>query len=152
MYKKLTLLLVVTLFLGSCVSVPLKTVKESNNAKQFNKPSNGKSGLYIYRNSFVGGALKKDIWIDGKCIGESAPDVFFYKEVLGNKEHTISTESEFSPNNLILTTKENQNYFIRQYIKFGLFVGGSGVELVNSDKGMKDISKLELAKNGNCSK
>ena len=35
---------------------------------------------------FVAGkALKKDVWIDGKCIGESAPDVFFYTEVEGGK-------------------------------------------------------------------
>lgn len=152
MYKKLILLSIVILFLSSCVSVPLKTVKESNLAKQFNKPLSGKSGLYIYRNSWPGQILKKDIWVDGKCIGESAPDVFFYKEVAGNKNHIISTESEFSPNKLTLNTVNGKNYFIRQYIKLGLFVGGAGVELVDPKKGMKDISKLELAKNVSCNK
>lgn len=149
---KFSFLFISILFLNSCVSVPLKTVKESNLAKQFNRPTLGKSGLYIYRNSWVGQALKKDIWVDAKCIGESAPDVFFYTEVDGDKNHTISTESEFSPNDLIFYTKSNNNYFVRQYIKIGVFVGGAGLELVDSAKGMKDISTLELAQNGNCSK
>ncbi len=118
---------------------------------QFNSPSSGNAGLYIYRDSFVGQALKKDIWVDGKCIGESAPDTFFYEEVVGNKEHKISTESEFSPNDLVVTTETGKNYFIEQYIKLGLFVGGAGLELVNNEKGMDSVSKLGLAKKGTCS-
>ncbi len=152
MFKKISLVVIVAFVLGGCVSVPMKSIKESNQAKQFRPPSSGNAGLYIYRDSFVGQALKKDIWIDGKCIGESAPDTFFYEEVAGNKEHKISTESEFSPNDLVLTTKTGKNYFIEQYIKLGLFVGGAGLELVNNEKGMGAVSKLGLAKKGICSK
>ncbi len=152
MFKKISLVVVVIFMLGGCASVPMKSIKESNHAKQFNPPSSGNAGLYIYRDSFAGQALKKDILVDGKCIGESASDVFFYTEVSGNKKHTISTESEFSPNDLVLNTKIGQNYFIRQYIKLGLFVGGAGLELIDTKKGMKDVSKLKLAKKGTCSK
>ncbi|WP_461309808.1 hypothetical protein [Azonexus hydrophilus] len=35
---------------------------------------------FIYRNSFCWQSLK-DLWIDGKCVGESAPNVFFHTEV-----------------------------------------------------------------------
>jgi hypothetical protein len=130
----------------------MNSVKESNQAKQFNPPSSGNAGLYVYRDSFVGQALKKDIWIDGKCIGESAPDVFFYEEVSGNQEHKLSTESEFSPNDLILTTETGKNYFIEQHMELGLFVGGASLELVNNKKGMKDVFNLKLAKKSICSK
>lgn len=41
-------------------------------AKTFAAPEEGKSGLFIYRDSFVGKALKKDVYIDGKCLGETA--------------------------------------------------------------------------------
>ena len=98
-----------------------------------------------------GAALKKDIWVNGKCIGETAPKVFFYEEVPGDQNHKISTESEFSPNDLNLFTKMGINYFIRQYIKMGVLVGGAGLELVDSSKGKNDIKGLGLAKKGRCS-
>ena len=74
----------------------MATKEESAKAKEFKQPSADKAGVYIYRNSFVGKALKKDVFVDGKCIGESAPDVFFYTEVKGGQTHKIDTESEFS--------------------------------------------------------
>jgi hypothetical protein len=107
--------------------------------------------LRLHRNSFVGKALKKDIWIDGKCIGESAPDVFFYAEVEGGKTHKIDTESEFSPNTLELMFDSGKNYFVRQFIKMGVFVGGAGVEQVSEQQGKIDVAQLELAQPGNCS-
>lgn len=121
-------------------------------AKKFSPPSNEKAGLYIYRSGKFGAALKKDIWIDGNCVGETASDVFFYEEVTGGKEHKVSTESEFSPNDLLVNTESGKNYFVRQYIKFGAFVGGAGVELVNEEKGKKEVAQLEMATKGTCSK
>ncbi|MDG5975474.1 hypothetical protein H010_09451 [Hydrogenophaga taeniospiralis CCUG 15921] len=125
--------------------------EESAKAKEFNQPSPGNAGVYIYRNSFTGKALKKDIWVDGKCVGESAPDVFFYTEVEGGKTHKIDTESEFSPNTLELMFVSGKNYFIRQFIKMGMFVGGAGVVQVSEKQGMSDVVELDMAKLGNCS-
>lgn len=138
------------LFTG-CASVKMESKEASAKAKQFAPPESGKSGLYTYRDSFVGKALKKDIWVDGKCIGESAPDVFFYTEVPGG-QHVISTESEFSPNDLSVLVEAGKNYFIRQYIKLGVFVGGAGLELMPEAEGKAAVAKLELATPGTCSK
>ena len=96
--------------------------------------------------------MKRDIWINGECIGESAPNVFFVKEVKGDAEHKVSTESEFSPNDLVIKVKSGVNYFVRQFMKMGLLVGGAGVELVSEEDGKKEIASLELAKSGSCSK
>jgi hypothetical protein len=137
--------------LTGCASVNMAPKEESAKAKQFAQPSGSNAGLYVYRNSFVGKALKKDIWVDGKCVGESAPDVFFYTEVEGGKTHKIDTESEFSPNTLELMVNAGKNYFIRQYIKMGAFVGGAGLEKVSEEQGKRDIALLELAKAGACS-
>jgi hypothetical protein len=139
------------LLLTGCASVDMAPKEESSKAKQFAQPNGNNAGLYIYRNSFVGKALKKDIWVDGKCVGESAPDVFFYTEVEGGKTHKIDTESEFSPNTFELMAEAGKNYFIRQYIKMGVFVGGAGVEQVSEEQGKRDITPLQLAKAGNCS-
>lgn len=138
--------------ISGCASVPMESKEASTRAKQFNPPAAGNSGLYIYRDSFVGKALKKDIWVDGKCLGETAPDVFFYDEVKGDMEHKISTESEFSPNDLAIKTAAGQNYFIRQYIRLGVFVGGANLEVVNEEEAKKAIIGLELAQKGTCSK
>lgn len=138
------------LFVG-CASVPMESAEMSDRAKSFDSPANGSAGLYIYRSGSLGGALKKDVWVDGKCIGETAPDVFFYEEVQGDTEHKISTESEFSPNDLFVNTESGKNYFVQQYIKLGVFVGGAGLELVSEESGKKAIEKLRMAKKGNCS-
>lgn len=152
MKNVLMLILVATSLLAGCATVPMESKEQSNMAKMFNPPSEGNAGLYIYRSGSFGGALKKDVWVDGKCIGETAPNVFFYEEVTGSQEHKISTESEFSPNDLLLKTESGKNYFVKQYIKMGVFVGGAGVEVVDEEKGKTEVEKLKMAKKGSCSK
>lgn len=144
--KKLFLLSVIsTMFLTGCATTPLESATKNDEAKQFNIPESGKSGLYIYRdNSIVGGALKKNIYIDGTMIGESAPGVFFYKKVNAG-QHKLSTESEFSENHLPIDTESGKNYFFRQYIKMGAFVGGANLEQVSEEKGKEEVRKLKLA-------
>lgn len=143
--------LVATLLISGCASVEMASKEESAKAKEFNSPSEGNAGVYIYRDSFAGKALKKDLWVDGKCIGESAPDVFFYTEVEGGKNHKVDTESEFSPNTMELIFEAGKKYFIRQFIKIGVFVGGAGLEQIPEEQGKIAVAKLEMAKSGKCS-
>ena len=152
MYKNILFITTFILLISGCTSVPMANAEKSNMAKQFTSPPSGKSGLYIYRDSSFGGALKKDVLINDKCIGKTAPNVFFYKEVDANKEYKLSTESEFSPNNLTIKVKSGMLYFIRQYIKMGVFVGGAGLELIENSKGKEAVKRLEMAKKGTCSK
>ena len=152
MKKNTFLALTATLLITGCASVNMAPKEESLKAKQFNQPSANNSGIYIYRNSVVGQALKKDLWVNGKCIGESAPNVFFYTEVEGGKNHKIDTESEFSPNALELMVEAGKNYFVRQFIKMGVFVGGAGLEQVSEEQGKADVAQLEMAQpTGKCS-
>jgi hypothetical protein len=143
---------VATSLLAGCATVPMANKEQTTMAKMFSSPSEGNAGLYIYRSGSFGGALKKDVWVDGKCIGETAPNVFFYEEVTGSKEHKISTESEFSPNDLLVKTEGGKNYFIKQYIKMGVFVGGAGLKLVDEEVGKTEVEKLKMAQKGACSK
>jgi hypothetical protein len=137
---------------SGCAAIPMEPKELSDKAKAFEAPSNGNAGLYVYRDSIFGAALKKDILVDDKCLGESAPKIFFYKDVKGDQEHKITTESEFSPNDLVVKTESGKNYYVRQYIKMGAFVGGANLELVEEEEGQKAISELEMAKQGTCSK
>ncbi|MDA8454875.1 DUF2846 domain-containing protein [Acidovorax sp. GBBC 3334] len=140
------------LVLTGCASVNMASQADSDKAKQFSEPAPGNAGLYVYRNSVIGKAVKKDIKVDGKCLGESAPDVFFYTQVEGGKKHTIETESEFSPNVLEVFMEAGKNYFIRQYIKMGAFVSGANVEPIAEEQGKADVAKLAMAQPGTCSK
>lgn len=152
--SKLALLVLAlsVMFFSGCSTVPLEPKEMSDSAKSFNSPPEGKAGLYVYRDSFVGQALKKDIWINKKCLGETANGIFFYQSVDGDKEHELSTESEFSANHLSIKTDNGKNYYVKQYIKMGVFVGGAGLEVVEEDQAQKAISKLDMAKKGICNK
>ncbi|MEJ2743934.1 MAG: DUF2846 domain-containing protein [Gammaproteobacteria bacterium] len=152
MYKKLCAIAISSSLFAGCASVPLESIEKSNAAKQFSAPAEGTAGLYIYRSGSVGGALKMDVWVDDDCVGETAPNVFFYEAVQADKKHKISTESEFSSNDISLKTENGKNYFIQQFIKMGVFVGGAGVRVVDEEEGKKKVQKLKLAKSGTCSK
>lgn len=152
MYKKLAILGLSAAFLHGCASVNMESDHASNQAKQFAAPSEGSANLYIYRSTFGGQALKKDIWLNGDCIGASANNVFFLKEIIGGgAEHKVSTESEFSPNHLLFNAESGKNYYVQQYIKMGVFVGGANLRLVDEATAQKTIAQLKLARQGNCS-
>ncbi|OOF70744.1 DUF2846 domain-containing protein [Rodentibacter caecimuris] len=132
------------LFLTACAKTEMTSSQQDAQAKEFNIPKKGLSGLYIYRDSIFGSALKKNLYIDDQFIGESAPKVFFYKQVKAGN-HKISTESEFSNNDLNIKTDSGKNYFIRQYIKLGVFVGGANLEHVSEEKGKAAVKELKMA-------
>ena len=150
--KKALMVMSLAGVLTGCASVKMESAETTAKAQEFAAPAQGQAGLYVYRDSFIGKALKKDIFVDGKCLGESAPNVFFYTQVQGNKEHTLETESEFSNNSLKMLFESGKNYFVRQYIKMGVFVGGAGLEQVDESKGKDAVRELKMATPGTCSK
>lgn len=146
MFKKIITLTAVmsSIYLTGCASVPMASGDLDKAKKEFSAPSENKSGLYIYRNSSFGAALKKTISIDGAIIGESAANTYFYKEVSPGT-HEISTESEFSDNKITIDFQKGINYFVQQYIKFGAFVGGAGLKQVTEEDGKKGVLETKLA-------
>jgi len=104
-----------TIFLSGCASVKMASKEDDTTLKNFTLPPLDKAGLYIYRNSFVGQALKKDVYVDSVLIGETANEVFFYVEISPGT-HTISTESEFGENSIIFQAEGGKNYFAAELI------------------------------------
>lgn len=138
-----------SLFAG-CATVPTYSDGESTVTKEFKTPvDKNMAGLYVYREEGIGTALKKDLYIDGICLGESANGVFFYKEITPGK-HTLSTESEFSDNSLDFNADAGSNYYFQQYIKFGMFVGGANLEQKTEEEAQSAIMKLQQAIPGTC--
>jgi len=152
MKKTAAIAIFTALGMTGCASVDMASTTESQAAKQFAAPSEGHAGVYVFRKDTpVGAALKKDIWIDGECIGESAKGVFFYHQVEGDREHTLATESEFSPNTLVMMLEAGKNYFVEQYLKLGVFVGGANLRQVDENTGKAEVSRLSMAEKGTCS-
>ncbi|MDQ7049810.1 MAG: DUF2846 domain-containing protein [Enterobacterales bacterium] len=138
-------MLSIAVLLTGCASVPMASLEEDAKAKESLSPADDKSGIYIYRNTFTGQALKKNVSIDTKLVGETANKVYFYREITPGS-HVISTESEFSDNEITLETKGGVNYFIEQYIKIGVFVGGANLRVVSEAEGKKQVLECKLAK------
>jgi Protein of unknown function (DUF2846) len=80
--------------------------------------------------------FRKSVYVDDQLPRETAPMTCLYKAVTPD-EHTISTESEFCNNDLIVRTGPGMDYFVRQYIKFGVFAGGTNLELAPEEEGKK---------------
>jgi len=137
--------IVSAVFLSGCATVPMAPPQENAKLKQFPAPPNEKAGLYVYRNCFVGQALKKTVSLDGQIIGETANKVFFYK-VIDPGKHELSTESEFSDNVISFEADASKNYFAEQYIKMGVFVGGANLIMVDETDAKKAIGECEMAK------
>ncbi len=131
--------------LSGCASVPMETAARDQQLKAFPSPPNGQAGLYIFRDTLMGAGLKKTIKIDNEIVGETASNTYIYQAITpGN--HVIATESEFSDNTLNLTALADKNYYVRQYIKLGVFVGGANLEQVSEAEGQKGVRDTKLAK------
>ena len=151
MFKKIVIIALVSTLAAGCASVPMESLERTTTAKQFDPPSDGMAGLYIYRNTFYGGAAHTDVMVDGYCIGSSAPYVFLYEEVEGDKSYKVSTkfpweESPDPDNDLLIKVKSGMHYFIKQNMAFW----DVGVELVDEEQGKEEVSKLDMATKGTC--
>ena len=152
MQSKLLITLAAAVMATGC-AIKMADPQASTQAKQFKAPPPGKAGLYVYRNaSLGGGAVKKDIWVDGKCLGGLMTRVFFYTELAANQKHRVDTEAEFSATNAVeLTAKPGQLYFARQTLGVGVLTGRASLELVPEAEGRSEVGFLEMGVNGDCS-
>ena len=147
MFKSLVVASTFSVFLmvSGCATVPMASKEQDASLKAFSKPPADKAGLYVYRNTFGGQALKKNVYVDGVLLGETANKVYFYKKISPG-QHQLSTESEFSDNAINFQASGGKNYFAEQYIKMGVFVGGANVKMVTDEEGMKNVRECSLAK------
>ncbi|WP_297576237.1 DUF2846 domain-containing protein [uncultured Campylobacter sp.] len=138
------LLLCCGLFLltGCSTGMVKASPERSALVKEFNNPPEGKAGLYLYKHtagSFRSpGEALRTAYLDDQAIAKLKQYYFIYMDVEPG-EHTISVESEFSPNKLKILFEKGKNYFVRQYLKIGIFVNGSNVVLMDEEKAKKAL-------------
>ena len=134
------LLLVVTLI--GCASVPMGDAKQDAALKTFAVPK-GKSGIYIYRNESIGGAVTMDVAIGGNPVGQTGAKTFLYKEVTPGK-HTITSKAE-NTDTLTVDTRPGRATFVWQEVKMGFVAARTKLHLVDEATGKKGVAETNLA-------
>jgi hypothetical protein len=131
--------------LSGCASVPMESAEKDQALKAFPIPPENQAGLYIFRDSMLGTAVKKTVKIDNEVIGETAMNTYFYR-VISPGLHVLATESEFSDNTIDVNAVAGKNHFVRQSIKMGVFVGGAKLQEVSEAEGKNGVVSTELAR------
>lgn len=142
MLSKLMTVAGFALFLSGCASVPLGDTQKDSAAKQFST-SPDKAGVYIYRNESFGAAIKMDVAVDSKPLGQTASKTYFYTEVEPGK-HTITSKSE-NTDTLDFDAAAGKLYYVWQEVKMGVIYARTKLHLVGDAEGQKGVLESKLA-------
>jgi hypothetical protein len=130
------------LLLSACASVPMGDSKQDATNKAFaTKPNT--AGIYIYRNESFGAAIRMDVEVDGKPVGQTAAKTYFYVEVPSGT-HTITSKSE-NDDNLTMDMVAGKLYFVWQEVKMGLLYARTKLNLMPEDEGKRGVLECQLA-------
>ena len=136
-------LLGITFALGACASVPMGDATRDTALKAFSPPHAEKAGIYIYRNESIGAAVKMDLQVDGKHIGQTAAETYFFVEVPPG-QHTLTSISENS-DTLSIDTVAGKLYYVWQEVKMGLLYARTRLHLATEEVGRKGVLESKLA-------
>lgn len=140
--KRLLLAALFALSLAGCASVNMGDPKQDAAAKTFTAPQ-GNAGVYVYRNETMGAAVKMDVEMDGKPLGQTGANTFLYKEVAPGK-HAITSKTE-NTETLEIDTKPGLLYYVWQEVKMGVLSARSKLHLVDEATGKKGVLETKLA-------
>jgi hypothetical protein len=133
---------VLAAILAGCASVPMGDAKQDAALKTFTVPAD-KAGLYIYRNESMGAAIKMDVEVDGKAIGQTAANTYLYKEVAPGK-HLITSKAE-NTDSIEIEAKPGTLNYVWQEVKMGLMYARTKLNLVDEAEGKKGVLETKLA-------
>ena len=119
-----------------CASVPEASPELDQAAKTFTAPRD-KAGVYIYRNETFGAAVKLHVLLDGRYLGETAAQTYFYEEVAPGT-HTVTGKAE-NESALSFQAVAGRLYFIWQEIKMGLLQPRNEIKLVDEAAGRAGV-------------
>ena len=135
------MVLFVVIFTGCSAKGPAFT--------EFEKPSEDKSLVYIYRTGIIGGSVTPDIHKknistnEDVIIGNVKPSGYIKTEVNeGNYEFWAKTEAKNEAN---IEVKKGNIYCIEHYISIGFFIGHPQFKIVDIEKCKEEITKTNLS-------
>ena len=140
--KNLILIAALSISLVGCASVNMGDAKQDAALKTFTT-SKDKTGVYIYRNESMGAAIKMNVELDGKTIGQTAAKTYLYKEVTPGK-HTFTSKAE-NDSSIEVDAKPGTMLYIWQEVKMGIIGARSKLQLVDQAQGQKGVQETQLA-------
>lgn len=140
--KKMFIAAVLASSLAGCASVPMGDAKQDAALKTFSVPTD-KAGVYIYRNESMGAAVKMDVELDGKPIGQTAANTYLYKEVAPGK-HLITSKAE-NTDTLEIDAKPGSLNYVWQEVKMGIMYARTKLNLMSEVEGKKGVLETKLA-------
>lgn len=128
--------------LAGCASVPMGSAQQDAALKTFTVPPD-KTGIYIYRNESFGGAVKMDVAVDGKPIGQTAAKTYLYEQVSPGV-HVVTSKAE-NTDSIKVDAKAGTLVFIWQEVKMGILYARNKLHLVSTDEGEAGVKETHLA-------
>ena len=144
MYQKYVAVTLLALSLIGCASVPMGDAKQDTALKTFSAKSDV-AGVYIYRNESMGAAVRMDVELDGKPVGQTAAKTYFYNEIAPGK-HTVISKSE-NTDTLEFEAVAGRLYYVWQEVKMGVLYARTKLHLVGDTEGKKGVLESQLAAN-----
>jgi hypothetical protein len=139
-----TIIILSTGILTGCASVKIANQSEDAKAKTF-ATNPQQATLYIYRNEFMGAAIRMSVELNGREIGKTGSKTYFAVGVAPGK-HTLTSKAE-NDSSLEIMTEAGRNYYIWQEVKMGLLSARSKLQLVAEAQGQAGVRESSLLEN-----
>jgi len=105
--------------------------------------ANGKTTVYIIRNSSIGSLIKMGVECNDLKIGSTKAKQYVYT-VLDPGNYTFVSTAE-NKASLSLTLEPGKIYYINQQVKMGIIKARTGLELMNEADGIKALNDCKLS-------
>ena len=132
---------ILSLLVVGCASVPMAPADQDAKAKQFTPVSN-KANVYIYRNENFGRAIPMTVSVNGKVLGQTAAQTYFWLQ-LNPGQYNLESHTE-NVSTLNLSAEPGKDYFVWQEVKMGLWAARSLLQQVDDKTGREGVLESKL--------
>ena len=98
------------------------------------------AGLYIDRDESMGAAVRMDVEVDDKPLGQAAARTYFYAELKPGK-HTVTSKAE-NTDTLEPDALPGKLYYVWQEVKMGLLYARTRLHPVDAAQGKNAYSRV----------
>lgn len=102
----------------------------------------GKGSVYVYRNESLGGALAMTVSMNGKVVGQTGPNTYFWFNLKPGK-YSIESHAE-NVSTLPLIVEQGKQYFVWQEMKMGMWMARTMLQQVSEEAGKKGVRECRM--------
>jgi hypothetical protein len=130
-------IVILSLILVGCSSVSKTSTQDDAKAKKFKLADTKKAGLYVFRDEYLGGAIKMDIYLNNKYFGSTQYKSYLFKElkpgmynIRGEAENTTSIDVRLKPGEI---------YYVWQEVRMGVLTARNRIQKVDKNRGQQGV-------------